>query len=78
MTTTNNGILKLRTPHNANSFFKPQLVKKSQYWITSMDHLILSLHAKGITTLKNTIVFKELYDNDVLLALIAKVNNDVI
>lgn len=57
--------------------FEPQLVKKHQTHITSMDSQILSLYAKGITTREIVRTFKELYDADVSASLISKVTDAV-
>ncbi len=44
------GPLELRTPRDRDGSFEPQLVKKNQTRITGMDNQILSLYAKGLTT----------------------------
>ncbi len=44
--TTGNGPLELRTPRDRDATFEPQLVKKNQTRITSMDNQILSLYAR--------------------------------
>ncbi|HID3697474.1 TPA: IS256 family transposase [Klebsiella pneumoniae] len=75
--TTGNGPLELRTPRDRDATFEPQLVKKNQTRITSMDNQILSLYAKGMTTREIVATFKELYDADVSAALISKVTDAV-
>ena len=75
--TTGNGPLELRTPRDRDATFEPQLVKKNQTRITSMDNQILSLYAKGMTTREIVATFKELYDADVSPALISKVTDAV-
>lgn len=42
-----------------------------------MDNQILSLYAKGTTTRKIAVAFKERYDADVLLAQVSKVTDTV-
>lgn len=71
------GPLELRTPRDRNASFEPQLIKKNQTRITSMDSQILSLYAKGMTTRDIVAVFKEMYDADVSPALISKVTDAV-
>ncbi|MCY2241238.1 IS256 family transposase [Klebsiella pneumoniae] len=75
--TTGNGPLELRTSRDRDATFEPQLVKKNQTRITSMDNQILSLYAKGMTTREIVATFKELYDADVSPALISKVTDAV-
>ncbi|EBA9137463.1 transposase [Salmonella enterica] len=74
---TADGPLELYTPRDREGSFEPQLVKKNQTRITSMDNQILSLYAKGMTTREITATFKELYDADVSPALISKVTDAV-
>lgn len=74
---TGDGPLELRTPRDRDATFEPQLVKKNQTRITSMDNQILSLYAKGMTTREIVATFKELYDADVSPALISKVTDAV-
>ena len=74
---TGDGPLELRTPHDRDDTFTPQLVKKNQTRITGMDNQILSLYAKEMTTREIAAAFKELYDADVSPALISKVTDAV-
>lgn len=72
---TGDGEFELNTPRDRT--FEPQLVKKHQTRITSMDSQILSLYAKGMTTREIVSTFKELYDADVSPSLISKVTDAV-
>lgn len=74
---TSDGEFELRTPRDREGTFEPQLIKKHQTRITSMDSQILSLYAKGMTTREIVSTFKELYDADVSPALISKVTDAV-
>ncbi len=47
MLKTEDGEFELLTPRDRNGSFEPQLVKKHQTRLTSMDDKILSLYAKG-------------------------------
>ncbi|MCZ0699473.1 IS256-like element ISAba26 family transposase, partial [Acinetobacter baumannii] len=58
--------------------FEPQIIKKHQTRITSMDDQILSLYAKGMTNREIVAFFKEMYDADVSASLISKVTDAVI
>ncbi|MDR3503259.1 MAG: IS256 family transposase, partial [Legionella sp.] len=75
---TEDGEFELLTPRDRNGTFEPQLVKKYQTRLTSMDDKILSLYAKGMTTREIVSLFKEMYDADVSPTLISKVTNAVI
>ncbi|MDR3504368.1 MAG: IS256 family transposase, partial [Legionella sp.] len=75
---TEDGEFELLTPRDRNGSFEPQLVKKHQTRLTSMDDKILSLYAKGMTTRDIVSLFKEMYDADVSPTLISKVTNAVI
>jgi putative transposase len=74
---TGDGEFELKTPRDREGTFEPQLIKKHQTRITSMDNQILSLYAKGMTTREIVSTFKELYDADVSAALISKVTDAV-
>ena len=72
---TSDGEFELNTPRDRDGTFEPQLVKKHQTRIISMDSQILSLNTKGMTTREIVSTFKELYDADVSASLISKVPN---
>lgn len=74
---TEDGKFELLTPRARNGTFEPQLVKKHQTRLTSMDDKILSLYAKGMTTREIASLFKEMYDADVSPTLISKVTDAV-
>lgn len=74
---TEEGEFELLTPRDRNGTFEPQLVKKHQTRLTSMDDKILSLYAKGMTTREIASLFKEMYDADVSPTLISKVTDAV-
>lgn len=62
---TEGGQFDIETPRDRHGSFEPQLVKKQQTRFTSMAYKILSLYAKGMTTLEIVETFKEMYDADV-------------
>ena len=74
---TSDGEFELNTPRDRDGTFEPQLVKKHQTRIISMDSQILSLNTKGMTTREIVSTFKELYDADVSASLISKVTDAV-
>lgn len=75
---TPDGQLDLEIPRDRDGLFEPQIVKKHQTRITSMDDQILSLYAKGMTNREIVSFFKEMYDADVSASLISKVTDAVI
>ena len=72
------GSLELKIPRDREGSFSPQLIKKHQTRITSMDEQILSLYAKGMTNREIVQFFKEMYDADVSASLISRVTESVI
>lgn len=74
---SNDGELELAIPRDKESRFEPQLVKKQQTRIDKINHQILFLYAKGMTTSEITNTFKEMYDVDISPTLISKVTDSV-
>lgn len=72
------GSFSLDTPRDRNGSFEPQIVKKRQTRISSMDDKILSLYAKGMTTREIVATFEEMYGAEVSPTLISKVTDTVI
>ena len=75
---TEEGQFEIDVPRDRQSEFEPQLVKKHQTRITSMDEKILYLYSKGLSTRDIVDSFKELYGADVSASLISKVTDTVI
>ena len=75
---TEEGQFEIDIPRDRDSSFTPQLVKKHQTRLTSMDDKIHCLYAKGMTTREIVATFKEMYDADVSASLISKVTDAVI
>lgn len=71
------GSLELKIPRDREGSFSPQLIKKHQTRITSMDEQILALYAKGMTNREIVHFFKEMYDADVSASLISRVTESV-
>ena len=46
------GEVKIEVPQDRKSSFEPQVVKKGQKDISDIDHKIISMYAKGMTTLQ--------------------------
>ncbi len=75
---TEEGQFEIDVPRDRLGEFEPQLVKKHQTRITSMDEKIHYLYAKGLSTRDIVDTFKELYGADVSPSLISKVTDAVI
>ncbi len=75
---TEEGQFEIDVPRDRLSEFEPQLIKKHQTRITSMDEKIHYLYAKGLSTRDIVDTFKELYGADVSPSLISKVTDAVI
>ena len=72
------GEVDILTPRDRDGSFKPQLVRKNQTRLTTMDDQILTLYAKGLVTREIVQTFKEMYDADVSPTLISKVTDRVL
>lgn len=74
---TEEGSFELETPRDRQGNFEPQLIKKRQTRMTSMDDKILSLYAKGMTTREIAATLEEMYDAEVSPTLISRVTEGV-
>jgi len=72
------GEVDIVTPRDRDGSFEPQLVRKNQTRLTSMDDQILTLYAKGLSTREIVETFKEMVDADVSPTLISKVTDRVL
>ena len=72
------GEVEIQTPRDRQGSFEPQLVRKNQTRLTSMDDQILTLYAKGLSTREIVETFKEMYDADVSPTLISRVTDKVL
>ena len=72
------GEVEIQTPRDRQGSFEPQLVRKNQTRLTSMDDQILTLYAKGLSTREIVETFKEMYDADVSPTLVSKVTDKVL
>lgn len=72
------GDVEILTPRDREGSFEPQLVRKNQTRLTSMDDQILTLYAKGLSTREIVDTFKEMYDADVSPTLVSRVTDKVL
>jgi transposase-like protein len=75
---TEAGQFELDTPRDRQNNFEPQLVKKNQTRLTSMDDKILFLYAKGMSNQEIVSTFEEMYGAEVSSSLISRVTDAVI
>ena len=75
---TEEGQFEIDIPRDRQGEFEPQLIKKHQTRIASMDDKILYLYAKGLSTRDIADSFRELYGAEVSASLISKVTDTVI
>src|SRR5271156_1639705 len=73
--TTTAGPVRVQVPRDRNSTFAPQIVTKGQRRVGQVDHMILSLYARGMTTRDIQAHLREVYGADVSPALISKVTD---
>ena len=62
---THDDQFELSTPRDRQGDFEPQLIKKRQTRLESIDSAILNLYAKGMSTREIASLMNELYDADV-------------
>lgn len=72
------GEVEILTPRDRQGSFEPQLVRKNQTRLTTMDDQILTLYAKGLSTREIVETFKEMYDADVSPTLVSRVTDKVL
>ena len=59
------GEVKVEVPQDRKSSFEPQVVKKGQKDISDIDHKIISMYAKGMTTRQISDTIEDIYGFDV-------------
>lgn len=75
---TEDGQFEIDTPRDRNGDFEPQLVKKNQRRMPSVEDKVMHFYTQGLSTRDIADTFKELYDADVSPALISKITDAVI
>lgn len=74
---TNSGPVRLDMPRDRNGSFEPKIVSKRQRRLGSVDDMILSLYARGMTTRDIKEHLAEVYGADVSPGLISQVTDVV-
>ena len=75
---TEDGQFEINTPRDRNGDFEPQLVKKNQRRLPSVQDKVMHFYTQGLTTREIADTFKDLYDADVSPGLISNITNAVI
>ena len=75
---TEDGQFEIATPRDRNGDFEPQLVKKNQRRMPSVEDKVMHFYTQGLSTREIASTFKDLYDADVSPALISKITDAVI
>ena len=75
---TENGQFEIDTPRDRNSDFEPKLVKRNQRRMPSVQDKVMHFYTQGLSTREIARTFEELYDADILPALILKITDAVI
>jgi putative transposase len=75
---SSHGPLDIKVPRDRNGDFEPQVVKKRQTDISSLDNKIISMYAKGMTTRDIQAHVKEIYGADVSPATISNITDKIL
>jgi len=72
------GEVELEVPQDRKSTFEPQVVKKGQKDISDIDHKIISMYAKGMTTRQISDTIEDIYGFDVSEGFISNVTDKIL
>ena len=75
---TEDGQFEIDTPRDRNGDFEPQLIKKNQRRMPSVEDKVIHFYTRGLSTRDIADTFKDLYDADVSPALISRITDAVI
>jgi len=75
---TEDGQFEIDTPRDRKGDFEPQLVKKNQRRMPSVEDKVMHFYTRGLSTRDIADTLKELYDADVSPALISRITDAVI
>jgi hypothetical protein len=76
--TTDIGPVEVEVPRDRNGTFDPKMVRKRQRRLTGVDHLVVSLVAKGLTTGEVQAHLGEVYGADVSGDTISRITDRVV
>ena len=72
------GSMEIEVPQNRKSTFEPQVVKKRQKDISDIDQKIISMYAKGMTTLQISETLEDIYGFEASECFISDVTDKII
>ncbi|RBP44816.1 IS256 family transposase [Arenicella xantha] len=75
---TDDGALDIETPRDRDASFEPQLIKKRQTRVPTLDSKIVFLYSQGLSTREIVQTLEELYGTDVSPTLVSRVTDAVL
>ena len=75
---TDSGEVAVEVPQDRNGSFDPVIVPKRQRRLSSIDQIVLSLYARGLTTGDIAAHFAEIYDAQVCKDTISRITDRVV
>ena len=75
---TDDGMLDIDTPRDRDGSFEPQIIKKRQTRLPTLDSKIVYLYSQGLSTREIVETLEELYGTDVSPTLISRVTDAVL
>lgn len=75
---TEDGELGIDTPRDRDGSFEPEIIKKRQKRVATLDSKITYLYSQGLSTREITETVSELYDTEVSPALVSRVTDAVL
>ena len=72
------GDVEIQVPRDREGTFSPQIVKKRQRRLSSVDEMVLSLYAKGLTTGEISAYFDEIYGASVSKETVSRITDKVV
>jgi len=75
---TSFGPLEIKVPRDRKAEFEPQIIKKHQTMLDELEHQIIALYSKGMTTRDIQEILSEMYGFDVSPSLISKITDRIL
>ncbi|MBM6733589.1 transposase, partial [Megasphaera stantonii] len=72
------GTVDIQVPQDRNSTFEPQVVRKRQKDISSIDQKIISMYAKGMTTRQISETLEDIYGFEASEGFISDVTDKIL
>ena len=72
------GQLEIRVPQDRESTFEPQVVKKRQKDISEIEHKVILMYAKGMSTRQISETIREIYGFDVSESLVSQITDRIL